>query len=80
VCVCVCVGVGGWMFVSHQGSPLLILAWNPAYGLYPSRKMLGTCVGDLRVMKKGREKSGVQPHYLRKDLERGSSPLGRDQP
>lgn len=31
-------------------------------------------------MKKGREKSGDQPHDLGVDWERGSSPLVRDQP
>ena len=43
----------------------------------------GICGGGLRAMTKGRKgrgKSGDQPHNLGGDWERGTSPLGRDQP
>lgn len=70
-----------------QGENSLPVVWgpllSPTYGLYSGRKMMGTCGGGLRAMRKGRKdrgKSGDQPHNLGEDWERGASPLGRDQP
>ena len=51
------------------------LVLSPAYGLYSDRKMMGTCVGGVRAMK--REKSGDQPHNLRRGLGERVQPSGQ---